>query len=189
MPEKISHNNTPWSLKTEWDQVFLSIKRIEKIHGKRCDYLYDTAKDIRLKYEEISDSIEMVCSHTCVDCEDICCIRATIWFDLKDLLYMYFGLKKFPESQVEKQMKENKKNACCNFTKNGCFLNRFERPFVCTWYFCPTQTQYLNSRHPELKQTIGQTLQDIKELRNRMEEEFIKISGPPIFDQLSDPNI
>jgi hypothetical protein len=126
MSEKINHNTIPWSLDVEWDQVFLSIKKIEKDHGKNCTMLYEIASDIQINYEKISDAIEMVCSHTCTRCEDICCIRATIWFDLKDLLYIYFSLKKFPESQIKKFPDENFKTTCCYFKKNSKLPSKAE---------------------------------------------------------------
>ncbi|MCD4719179.1 MAG: hypothetical protein K8S13_04870 [Desulfobacula sp.] len=168
----------PWCSAEEWNQVFLFIKRIDDLHGQKLVNVYKTANQIRHRFEEMSGSIEKVCSHTCVYCEDICCIRATIWFDLKDLLYIYFGLNKFPASQIIKNSSGNRKKACCHFFEKGCALSRLERPFICTWYFCSEQKRYLTRHHQKIKQNFEQILIEIKNLRNKMEEEFIRISYP-----------
>jgi len=132
---------------------------------------------IRQKYEAMSEPIENVCSHTCLYCEDICCKRATIWFDLKDLLYIYFGLNRFPVSQMIKKKGGTQEKACCHFSEKGCTLERIDRPFVCIWYFCPAQTKHMLFHHEKIKKTIDQGLNEIKVLRHKMEEEFIRISS------------
>ena len=174
------HANIPWYLADEWNQVFISIKRIDGLYGDKLENVSDMAGKIRQKFEELSESIEMVCSHTCVHCEDICCLRATIWYDLKDLLYIYFGRNTFPESQIKKKLKGSKKKACCYFSEKGCTLSRVDRPFVCTWYFCPAQKKYLALCHGELKQKFDKVLMEIKILRNKMEEEFIRTISPDL---------
>lgn len=169
-------SNIPWHMDEEWNQVFLSLKVIENRGKGRLTDLYSMAKKIQKKNEIMSEPMEKLCSCTCINCEDICCLRATIWFDFKDLLYIYFAIGKFPESQIKKITLENKIRACNCLTKNGCVLPRIERPFVCTWYLCPDQKEYLRHFYPQLIIDFEQTLLDIKELRNKIEEEFICIS-------------
>lgn len=172
------HSNIPWYTAEEWSQVFLSIKKIDDLYEQKLVNVYKTASQIRQRFEEISGPIEKVCSHTCVYCEDICCIRATIWFDFKDLLYIYFALNKFPAFQIIKNSSGRREKACCHFSKKGCVLSRVERPFVCTWYFCSEQKKYLVCHHQKIKQNFDHILIEIKDLRSKMEEEFIRISYP-----------
>jgi len=54
--------------------------------------------------------------------------------------------------------------------------NQVLRPFACTWYLCPTQKEYLRQYYPKLLLDFEQTLLNIKELRNKIEEEFVCIS-------------
>jgi hypothetical protein len=178
MSKMKNHTNIPWYTAEEWEQVFLSIKKINDLYGQKLVNIYKTALQIRQKFEEMSGPIEKVCSRTCIYCDDICCIRATIWFGLKDLLYIYFGLNKFPAYQIIKNSSGNRKKACCHFSEKGCMLERLERPFVCTWYFCSEQKKYLALHHQKTKPTIDKSLMEIKDLRNKMEEEFIRISHP-----------
>lgn len=180
MPGMKGHATIPWSSADEWNQVFISIKKIDKLYGDKLETVSDMAGKIRQKLEEISRSIEMVCSQTCVHCEDICCLRATIWYDLKDLLYIYFGRNTFPESQIAKKIQENKKKSCCRFSEKGCTLPRVDRPYVCTWYFCPAQQKYLALYDPKMKQNFDRVLTEIKALRNKLEEEFIQTAFPEL---------
>lgn len=180
MSEMKGHANIPWCSGEEWDQVILSIKRVDRLYEGKLDRVYDTAIKIRQKFEELSVPLEEICSHTCMYCEDICCVRATIWYDLKDLLYIYFGLNTFPKSQIIKKLKGNWQWSCCYFFEKGCMLSRIERPFVCTWYFCPVQKKYLVLHHHKTKKSVDKILMDIKDLRNKMEEEFIRVSYPDL---------
>lgn len=176
MSETKGRTQIPWSSAGEWYQVLFFIKRIHTLYRDKLGPVSDMAGKIRQYYEDLSVPIENLCSHTCVTCCDICCVRATIWFDLKDLLYIYFGLNVFPEAQIMKSNPADQKTGCSHFSKKGCTLARTERPFVCTWYFCPAQGEYLNRYYPEIKQAMDQRLIKIKTLRNEMEAAFIRIS-------------
>ena len=165
--------NIPWSNQEEWDQVLLSIKQVERSNPAALIDLHKMAVKIRGLYESLSESIAAICSHTCTGCQDICCVRASIWFDFKDLLYIYFGLDQFPRFQIRKISLEGQNKACRHLTKKGCVLSRIERPFVCTWYFCSSQKKYLTKCPDNMKEKIDQVLLEIKDLRKRMEEQFI----------------
>jgi len=177
MSEENGNTMIPWQSREEWHQVFLSIKRIDRLYKNKLEKVNSAAIKIKRKFEALSVPMENLCSHTCVNCEDICCIRATIWYDLKDLLYIYFGLNMFPESQIIKKIKGNRERACCHFFEKGCGLSRLERPFICTWYICSVQKKYQALHHQKLNQNFDQTLLEIKKLRNKMEDEFIRISS------------
>ncbi|MCP3872687.1 MAG: hypothetical protein GY699_05955 [Desulfobacteraceae bacterium] len=171
------YTHIPWQTLDEWNQIFFSIQAIDNLYGDKLNNIRELAINIRQKYKQISDAIEMVCSHTCVDCMDICCKRATIWFDLKDVLYIYFGTKTFPEFQIYKKEKEKSEKSCCHFSPKGCALERTKRPFVCTWYFCSDQKKYLASHHRKINSDFDLIFMEIKNFRNQIEEEFIQISS------------
>ncbi len=166
-------SDIPWQMAEDWKQVLLSFKAVENKGKDKLTALFCIAKEIQKNFEIISEPMESLCAWTCVNCEDICCMRATIWFDLKDLLYIYFATGKFPESQIKKITLKNQIRTCGCLTQKGCSLSRIERPFVCTWYVCPTQKEYLKQHYPKLLLDFEQTLLNIKELRNKLEEEFI----------------
>lgn len=170
-------SNIPWQTDEEWNQVLLTFKAIEKRGEERLNELFKITNKIKKEFVIMSEPMDQLCSYACINCEDICCVRATIWFDFKDLLYIYFGTGIFPESQIKKVILKNQIRACSCFTKKGCVLPRTQRPFVCTWYICPAQKEYLKHYYPKLLHDFEQTLLNIKDLRNKLEEQFIYISG------------
>ena len=170
-------SDIPWQMAEDWNQVLLSFKAVENKGRDKLTELFCIAKKIQKNYEIISEPMESLCASTCVNCEDICCMRATIWFDFKDLLYIYFSTGKLPESQIKKITMKNQVRTCGCLTQKGCLLPRTERPFACTWYLCPTQKEYLRQHYPKSLLNFEQTLLNIKGLRNKIEEEFVCISS------------
>ena len=173
----MQHNwEIPWSGEKQWDEVVFSITHVANRHKAQGEHLETMAKQIGREISNLSDSVEQVCLKTCVACNDICCRKATIWYDLKDLLSLYYAGKRLPRSQMEKQMSRHGM-ICCHLSESGCALPRDCRPFVCTWYFCAGQNRYLEQYDPELKHRIAGCLADIKRFRNSIEKEFIRISA------------
>ncbi len=162
----------PWQKNQEWQEIVFFFRTIGNVHKKRLAPVHALAREIQGLLDELSAPVEHLCSLTCPDCRDICCERATIWYDFKDLVYLYFGLGILPEKQIKK-VQGPKRPQCSNLTKTGCCLPRRKRPFVCTWYFCPDQT-----RTPQYRNTPFSTkIEEIKELRNKLEEAFCQL--PP----------
>ncbi len=159
----------------EWEQVSITIRKFEDHYIEPIPQVHSMAALISEKIESLSVLMEDLCENTCPECEDICCHRATIWYDFKDLLTIYFNANQLPDSQIRKVSLSESQLGCCHFSINGCKLKRTERPFVCTWYVCPSQKQYLSYSQKELSQKIDETLLEIKNLREKIENEFIKI--------------
>lgn len=164
----------PWSDTDQWDQVGLSFSRVEDVHSKKCEKMSEVASDICEQYESISETVTRACSNTCPDCNDICCIRATIWFDFQDLLYLYFWKGRLPHTQIFKTALPGQRAACCHLSETGCSLARSERPFVCTWYFCPSQNAYLERFSKDGLKKIETSLIRIKGLRQELEDLFVR---------------
>jgi hypothetical protein len=169
-------SDIPWQMTEDWNQVLQSFKAVENKGKHKLTPPSGMAKEIQKNYEFLSEPMESLCACTCVNCEDICCMRATIWFDLKDLLYIYFATGKFPESQIKKITLKNQIRTCGCLIQQRCILSRTQRPFVCTWYLCPTQKAYLKQYYPKRLLDFEQTLLNIKGLRNKIEDEFVCIS-------------
>lgn len=105
-----------------------------------------------------------LCGKTCISCCDICCARATIWYDFRDLLLFFALHKELPPSQIVK----GGGAACPCLTSQGCMLPRIRRPFVCTWYLCTLQKQYCEQQY-ELESILA----EIKVMRTRLEDVFV----------------
>ena len=164
-----SINPIPWQGKPEWQEVVLFFDAIERVHGHALGPVRILGNKISSLYDSLSDPIEQLCETCCPGCKDVCCERATIWYDFKDILYLYFGPDKFPHSQIKKIPGQSRPH-CANLTKTGCILPRKERPFVCTWYFCPDQTLLCQDT------SLSKKINEIKSLRNEMETTFCHIT-------------
>ncbi|THB77223.1 MAG: hypothetical protein D3926_15975 [Desulfobacteraceae bacterium] len=164
---------TPWQSREDWNQVLMSFRVVES--KENVSHLKDTAARIGKCFAGLATAMDELCSHTCPDCKEICCTRANIWFDFKDLLYSYFGTGRFPESQIRKTYREMTAYACSCLAPNGCTLPRTERPFVCTWYICPDQKAFLTHHFPNRLADLDRALINIKALRDQLEHQFIRL--------------
>jgi hypothetical protein len=100
---------------------------------------------------------------------EVCCRRAWVWVDFRDLLFLHLAGIPVPDHQLLSR----EGNSCRYGGSSGCRLDRIQRPFVCTWYLCPAQTRILRKQPAEMK-LITASLQQIKRLRHKMEMSFIR---------------
>lgn len=161
----------PWKQPEEWSQVVVSIEQTVANQNAKLDRAREIAGQIEKLYKKINDGFDAVCGVTCVSCMDVCCKKATVWYDFKDLLFIYLMQGKLPESQISKQPDLS----CTNLTSSGCAIRRIERPFICTWYICPPQSAVLKEEaFAEVSKIIQASKDDMKILRNHLEESFLK---------------
>ncbi|MCP3931592.1 MAG: hypothetical protein GY705_21110 [Bacteroidetes bacterium] len=129
----------------------------------------------------LDNPMQDLCRETCPGCDDNCCIRATIYYDFKDLLFLYLYSGRLPQMQIIKQ----KSCSCPNLASQGCILPRQKRPFVCTWYICPRQKAEIYQAGETSKLVeIEKTIKLIQAARNTLEDTFVenalkKISNHP----------
>ena len=174
----------PWQSEEAWIQVVLSIgKTIAALstQGAEITRIRTLAQQIAQGYAELETILEEVCLKSCPTCVDVCCSRATVWYDLKDLLLIYLNTGTLPDRQIYKQPD----HSCCNLTPSGCRLLRSERPFICTWYICPDQKNVIeglpdSEEKLALFRTIDKstidksTIDKIKTARKELEEEYVE---------------
>jgi hypothetical protein len=112
---------------------------------------------------------------TCPDCSAPCCLHATLWYDLADLLMMGFARLPWPEGQPMAAV-----GAHCRYLgPAGCRLPRIRRPWICTWYLCPRQTARLKASRGSERHVIEAALAGIKQLRKGLERDFIAALSAP----------
>ncbi len=162
----------PWQKKTEFEEATLFLTTVDSNRGHDLDPVRSLAGEIQMIFREMGPDLDSLCAATCPDCRDNCCKRATIWYDFKDLLYLFLGPGLLPECQISKD------GGCSCLTDKGCVLPRSERPFVCTWYFCPDQ------KEGAFTLGLAEKNQQLKDLRNQMETEFCRITMTPHFREV-----
>jgi hypothetical protein len=162
----------PWQARSEWREIKFFFDTIQRVHGPDLEPVGLLARRIRGLVDSLSEPVETLCAVTCPLCKDVCCQRATIWYDFKDMLYVYFGMGIFPDRQIKKLPGQGTPH-CANLTPTGCLLPRNLRPFVCTWYFCPDQKTAM--AHESL--FFSAVIAEIKVLRQEMEDAFCSITA------------
>jgi hypothetical protein len=120
--------------------------------------------------------LEDLCLATCTHCTDPCCLKAYAWFDLKDLLFFHLNKLAIPPAQLM----TDRKMTCRYLGVRGCTLERISRPWICTWYLCPTQVRVLRGDADRGKEVLFQrTATKIRVLRKEMERVFIEETWIP----------
>ena len=118
--------------------------------------------------------LETLCSLTCPGCPDSCCQRAKVWLDFRDLLFLHLVQGLLPLHQLRRDLKE----PCRFLGHKGCTLPRICRPWICTLYLCPVQTNLLRRLPTQDQVEFNKAVEEVKEGRREMEELFVKASTP-----------
>ena len=166
-----SKSTIPWAPPDEWQAV----NRAIRFHFDRYRGDFKTAVSLAQKVKRHLETIFPVLQETCADscpwCPEPCCQKASVWFDFKDLLFLHFNQQPIPPAQL----KANLSVPCKYLTPKGCRLPRITRPWICTWYLCPTQTAKLRNGHQGKHKLLDQMFTQIKSERNLLESEYVRI--------------
>lgn len=159
----------PWNSSELWSQAVRSLECLRAKRRPNLQQAKQLAERIEKKLRAVNGDLETLCNETCESCIDICCKKATVWYDFKDLLYLYFSSGCLPAGQIYK----NPDLSCSNLAPSGCRLPRTMRPFICTWYICPDQAAICSSKWPHGRHRMMVAIQEIQWLRKQLENEFI----------------
>ena len=162
-------SSVPWHTPTLWQEANTSLATTVRQNRSVLAESRRQAYQIEHLLESTFPYMDRLCRKTCPDCTDNCCRKAWVWVDFKDLLFLHLAGIPVPGHQLLSR----EGNHCRYGSSNGCRLDRILRPFVCTWYLCPLQTQRLRNDPAEMK-IISDSLQRIKRLRQEMEMSFIR---------------
>jgi hypothetical protein len=155
----------PWIHQADWEEMLQLAGDICKGLGESRVEVMRYIDDIIGVYEDLEASLSPLCRATCPACEDVCCTKATVWYDQRDIIVYHLATGLFPEKQVSRSVT----GACCHLGEGGCRLPRLERPFICTWYICGAQTAMLRREVSDPHRNIREQIHRIKETRKRIE--------------------
>lgn len=121
-------------------------------------------------YESVSEFIEANTSRVCPQCESVCCIDRHGTPDEVDELYFRVLQDLFPfETKPPWRVDWD---PCRYLGQTGCTLQRWQRPFRCTWYFCPPLLQCMPQDNPRAYRTFIERLNTLQRLRDRLSRIF-----------------
>jgi hypothetical protein len=162
-------SSVPWTTPALWQEANASLADAIQTHRSALAGSRRQAWQTRRLLESIFPRMDALCGQTCPDCTDICCQRAWVWADFRDLLFCRLAGVDPPGRQLLSREGDH----CRYGGPEGCRLERIRRPFVCTWYLCPAQMKRLRQAPAKMK-IILESLQQIKRLRREMEASFIR---------------
>ena len=160
----------PWKQPVEWAAIHKTLAQTILDKRKQLAKPLCMAKEICRQLEITAQQMDSLGLRTCCSCEDVCCRKARIWADFRDLLFLHMTGQALPLVQTISHLNQ----VCRYLDSRGCTLPRLSRPFVCTWYLCPAQVSLLQTE-PENDGWKGlrDTLQSIKNSRINMENAFV----------------
>lgn len=155
----------------DWVRVIRVIRRI--LADKQYDPTPAVRSAVKLKAALylIHPLMDELGRKVCRFCPDPCCLTARVYFDRRDLLF--FALTGLPIPFAQTTAGPN--DVCRYLGPAGCTLARDIRPFVCTWYLCPTQKARLK-RERRLS-TVNRRLEQLVRMRKQTAALFIKTMG------------
>ncbi|MCG6908843.1 MAG: hypothetical protein LJE94_01825 [Deltaproteobacteria bacterium] len=160
----------PWKKQSEWRELHKTLAALISSREKGLADARTAARNIRMHLVDVALPMENLCLETCRFCPGVCCRAATVWADFKDALFWHLAGQNIPPAQNLSRAGQT----CRYLGAKGCTLPRLSRPFMCTWYICPTQVSRLRNLPQSASCTkLKMTLQTIKDLRTEMENAFI----------------
>ncbi|MGD8493782.1 MAG: hypothetical protein PVI38_03845 [Desulfobacterales bacterium] len=166
-----SESGIPWASRQSWRAAHQAVAYHLRRYPSDLKPLNDRAQALESCLKAVFPILDKLCAASCPWCPEPCCLKASVWFDFKDLLFLHFGQLSIPPCQP----KANLKNPCCYLGNKGCRLPRINRPWICTWYLCPTQTAIFRKDYPIESESLRQAYSQIKSERHLLEREYIRI--------------
>ena len=161
----------PRGAPTQWKQAHQSLSFHLRRHPNAWTKLFGVAVDLETRLQALFPVLDNLCLNTCPRCPEPCCLTAKVWFDFKDLLFLHLARKPIPLNPPLSVLEDT----CRYLGHRGCMLPRSSRPWICTWYLCPTQTAILRKSNSPQSNSFNRSIHKIKMLRQALEEEFIRI--------------
>lgn len=168
-----SKQSIPWTEEGAWQGIQDRIRREIRYYEGNMEGVRRLAREIAEQMALLDQTMDELCATACPWCPEPCCLGAKVWFDIKDLLLFHLTGQTPPPAQPIASWQ----NRCRYAGPRGCRLARSVRPWICTWYLCPTQTNRLRSQDRRKWLLIEKQLQDIGESRKRLQAEFLIAAG------------
>ena len=160
----------PWLSVSDWNEANDALRVIIDRHSGLLDAAVVLAIEIRLRLAALYPMSNRLGQRFCTVCNNPCCRVATVWYDYTDLVYIHLNQLTLPPRQILKRSG----TGCIYLDIDGCTLPRWVRPWICTWYLCPNQKDYLRTCLPAESTRFFRELNQIKGQRKYLEHKFIQ---------------
>ena len=134
---------------------------------EKSDDIMEFAFKIKNEFDTVSQFIQKHTSKVCPFCKKVCCIDKHGYYDREDLVFFSALGVALPPHRPRR-----KDNDPCRFLNgNGCFLERWKRPFRCTWYFCEPLLESMGEDSGRVYRDFISSFQSMMSIRQRFLQE------------------
>lgn len=116
---------------------------------------------MRAAFEDINPFIELHTARVCPDCKRVCCIDRHGTYEQEDLLFIR-ALGEAPSPIVPKDIDTE---PCRQLCMTGCSIERWRRPWRCTWYFCDALLLEMPGDDPKGYRVFIERLRELQNCR------------------------
>ena len=124
----------------------------------------ETALELKEAFHLVSPFIEKHSNLVCPECEQVCCADKHGRYDKNDL-YFFNALG----ITVPDHVSDRKESDTCRYiVTHGCSLERWMRPFRCTFFFCDALLKNLEQDNAKLYRAFTDYFQHLTMLRQKL---------------------
>ncbi len=163
-----------WGRPVLWREANHTLDHLTARHGKRFANAWAIARKIHAHQERLHDIMDQLCYRTCPWCPAPCCLKARVWIDFRDLIYLHLAGLPTPGEQLFYV----DESTCRYLGPKGCRLPRKSRPWACTRYLCPTHNNIIRQKGDAFRTSLEKSIQSVKNGRRRLETEFMRVILP-----------
>ena len=109
----------PWNTTALWQEANASLSLSLLRNRTAMGAARDCASQLRHLLERTSPIMEALCRQTCPSCNDICCRRAWVWADFRDLLFLHLAGIPLPDLVEMGWTSQEKLDAIVQRTRDG----------------------------------------------------------------------
>jgi len=171
-PSSARPAGVPWEDRLAWNAVNQELDRFWSSSPAAVCRLRPLAAEITRQISRVDPLLNRLCAHTCGWCPESCCLAATIWLDLADLLRLHLAGPAVPLAQP----KTIRGETCRWLGRRGCRLPRSCRPWPCTRYICPTQKRWWQKQAPADADRFEQIAIQVQNGRRQLRADFRQLA-------------
>ncbi len=160
----------PWNRRETWAEANASLAWTRWRAPSELALARECARKLEALLSRFSPELDRLCRLSCPWCPDPCCLRAKVWFDFTDLLFVHLSGQDIPPRQPITDWDQH----CAYLGPKGCTLPRLSRPWICTWYLCLPQRKLIVKNPLSFPLSSGTIIHDIKQQRRAMAAAFIQ---------------
>lgn len=124
------------------------------------------ARDLENAFGLVSPFIEKHTALVCPECENVCCMDRHGRYDENDLFFLRALGVDIPSDRPDLA----EIDPCRSMTATGCALERWMRPYRCTFFFCDALLKSLENDNAKLYRAFLQYFQHLVDMRQKLLE-------------------